>query len=99
MNLNTIYVNPDDINDGFWDYNITLVVENVRFIVNANNLSDALDYVVDYCEENLINPGLLVDPDDEDECMEHPSDYMVAGNHSRMIRGDSIIMEDMKRLG
>lgn len=93
MSIETIYVNPDDINDGFWNYNITITIENKKFIVNANHVQDALDYIVDYCEEYL--PGLLIDPDDEDD----QRDMIIAGNHSRFLSVESIHLENIQRIG
>lgn len=55
------FPNIDDWNESFWkhDYLILVTAQGVIFAVNADNEQDAIDYIIDYCEEYL--PGLIMD--------------------------------------
>ena len=73
-------VNREDRDGHFWahDYRVTLGAFGNAYGVNADNEQDALDYVMDYCEEHA--PGFVMSREDEEEC-EWPEEYIRAGNH------------------
>lgn len=52
-------INPDDYNNHFWRYNylIRVTYQGIPFLVNADNEQEAIDYLIDYCEDNC--PGLI----------------------------------------
>ena len=78
------YPNKDDFNCGFWDnnYRILLTAQGIEFVVNANNESEAFDFIIDYCEENM--PGLLFSIDEVDS-EKFLGDYITGGNHGRTL--------------
>lgn len=78
------YPNKEDWQEQFWknNYQVWLTVQGIRFHVNADNEQDALDYVIDYCEENL--PGLVMTREEELD-QEFLEDYISGGNHGRYI--------------
>jgi hypothetical protein len=72
--------NLDDYNNHFWrnNYLIRLTIQGIPFIVNADHEQDALDYVIDFCEEYL--PGLIMSQKDQDE-EKYIDEYICGGNH------------------
>ena len=86
------FPNVDDWKEDFWkrDYLITLASQGVPFAVNADNEQAALDYVIDYCEDNL--PGLLMSQEEIDE-EEYLNDYICGGNHGRYLNTMDISIE------
>lgn len=62
----------------------------LQFIVNdVFSEQEALDSVVDYCEENNWN-GLFAD--DSEIAEEYPDDFITAGNHCHLLPRDQIII-------
>ena len=55
----THYPNRDDWNESFWNnkYHVWITAQGIKFAVNANDEGEAIDYIIDYCQDNL--PGLL----------------------------------------
>lgn len=55
------FPNLDDFREQFWKRNwaIRLSMAGTLFLVNADSMQDAFDYVIDYCSEHL--PGLIMD--------------------------------------
>ena len=78
-----IKVNPDEYNHQFWKHNyvVELGIYGNSFLVNADNETDALDYVMDYCEAHC--PGFVMSIEEETG-LEYPEEYITAGNHGRM---------------
>ena len=74
------YPNKDDWQERFWQnrYKVWLTAQGILFHVNADHEQDAIDYVIDYCEEHL--PGLLMTREEEQE-EEYLDDYISGGNH------------------
>ena len=85
------YPNPDDWNNNFWKrYYLVEMVEgifNSSFAVNADCEQDAIDYVIDYCEEHL--PGLIMSIEEE-EGEEFIEDYVCGGNHDKYLNVQNI---------
>ena len=87
------FPNKDDWNQSFWkkDYVIYLTAHGIPFAVNADNEQDAIDYVIDYCEENY--PGLIMTREEEEE--EFLDDYVCGGNHSRYLYTYNIHIKEL----
>lgn len=78
-----IYPNKIDFDDHFWDHDYEICIHpDFKFHINANDLQDAIDFLIDYLEENL--PGLLFTLDEEKD-EEYLDEYINGGNHSRYI--------------
>jgi len=73
------YPNKDDYEDNFWNnnYRVTLTMQGIEFLVNADNKQDAIDYVIDYCQDNI--PGLLMTIEEQEQ-EEYLEDYISGGN-------------------
>lgn len=84
------YPNKEDFDSKFWNHNYKILVsaQGIEFYVNADCEQEALDYVIDDCEENM--PGLLW----EDE-PEFPDDYICGGNHGRYLSTHNIHIEEI----
>jgi hypothetical protein len=92
------YPNENDWSENFWknNYRILVSAQGIEFFVNADNEQEALDYIIDYCEDNL--PGLLWDDEDLDEMNEEEKDkYICGGNHGRYLSTHNIHIETVKR--
>ncbi|MFW6001942.1 MAG: hypothetical protein ACOCQD_01225 [archaeon] len=76
------YVNYDDYRENFWENDYIINIGGINFVANADNVQDAIDYIIDYCEDNL--PGLLMTQEEVDE-EEFIQDYICGGNHGRYI--------------
>lgn len=89
-----IYPNIDDYKVDFWNnrYKITVSAQGFEFFVNADCLSDAIDIVIDYCEEKL--PGLLFSAEEEEE-QEFLDEYFCGGNHCRYFNTYNIRIEKL----
>jgi hypothetical protein len=90
----THYPNKSDYDEHFWkhNYRILLTSQGIEFRVNADNDQDALDYVIDYCEENL--PGLIMSREEEEE-EEYLDDYICGGNHSVYLNTHNVHIEEV----
>lgn len=88
------YPNKDDYLESFWIHNYKILVsaQGIEFCVNAACEQDALDYVIDYCEEFL--PGLLW-PRKEAVTDEFISEYICGGNHGRYLSTHNIHIEEL----
>ena len=88
------YTNKEDFDSKFWDHNYRILVtaQGIEFIVNADNNQDALDYIIDYCEENL--PGLLFSRDEENE-KEFLDEYVCGGNKGLYLNTHHIHIEEI----
>jgi hypothetical protein len=84
-----IYPNKDDYDAKFWNFNYKILVtsQGIVFIVNADSAGDAIDYVIDYCQEHL--PGLLFTPEEalNEEFIE---DYICGGNEGLYFNTSSV---------
>jgi len=92
------YPNENDWSEKFWNNNYRIIVsaQGVEFFVNADNEQEAIDYIIDYCEDNL--PGLLWDDEDLYEMTEDERDeYICGGNHGRYLSTHNIYIETVKR--
>jgi hypothetical protein len=91
---NVYYPNHDDYKENFWNnnYRVSVTAQGIEFMVNADNEQEALDYVIDYCEEHL--PGLIMSRDDE-ESEEYLDDYVSGGNHGRFLNTFNIHIESI----
>lgn len=74
------YPNLSDWEEHFWehDYLIRLTEQGIPFAVNADCEQDAIDYIIDYCEENLL--GLVMSREEEEE-EEFLEEYIFGGDH------------------
>ena len=88
------YPNKDDFEEKFWkrNYRVLLTDQAIEFFVNADNEQEAIDYIIDFCEENL--PGLLFDRDEEEE-EEFLEEYICGGNHSRYLNTLNIHIKEI----
>ena len=93
-------VNQDDYNNRFWkkNYLIRVTYQGIPFIVNADNEQEAIDYLIDYCEEHC--PGLvstyqeLIDAGYTDIEID---ELITGGNHGLYLTIDDVIrIEVMK---
>lgn len=87
----------------FWSklYLIQLTSQGIPYVVNANHESDAIDYLIDYCEEH--SPGLIMSEEEEARMYEEEPAYLdefiQGGNHGRYlntinIRFDEIVLTE-----
>ena len=85
-------VNKDDYEENFWNHNykITVTAQGLEFIVNANNEQDAIDYLIDYCQEH--HPGLLMTHEETFE-EEFIDDYICGGNEGLYLNTYNIHIE------
>ena len=88
------YANKDDFEYKFWKrfYIIHVTSQDIMFAVNSDNAQDALDWVIDYCEENI--PGLLMEREEEEE-EEYLEDYYCGGNSGRYLNSYNIRIEEV----
>jgi|APSaa5957512622_1039677.scaffolds.fasta_scaffold127795_2 hypothetical protein len=89
-----IYPNKDDYDENFWgkNYRVLVSTQGIEFLVNANHEGDAIDEVIDYCEEYL--PGLLWTREEEME-EEFIDEYICGGNHGRYFSTYNIHIEEV----
>lgn len=81
------YPNKEDYQDHFWHFNFKIEIDGIVFYVNAGDTQDAVDYLIDYCEEHL--PGLLLTRKEEEE-EEYLQECVCGGNHGRFIASRNI---------
>ena len=88
------YPNKDDFDGGFWkhNYKIFLTAQGIEYHVNADCERDAIDYVIDYCEEN--HPGLLMSIEERDE-EKFLDEYICGGNHGLYLNTHNVYIEEM----
>jgi hypothetical protein len=88
------YPNKNDYDEHFWKHNymVLLTSQGIEFIVNADHEGDAIDYVIDYCEENL--PGLIMSREEEEE-EEYLEEYICGGNHGVYLNTYNIRIEEV----
>ncbi|MCK5610439.1 hypothetical protein KAR91_51680 [Candidatus Pacearchaeota archaeon] len=96
-------VNADDIEQNFWGCNYIVYVsaQGISFKVNAQHEQDALDGVIDYCQENC--PGLLFTREDEEQLRKesledygderYADDYISGGNEGLRFSTHNIHIE------
>jgi hypothetical protein len=75
-----IYTNKEDWNNNFWAHKYLISLPAIgtnHFAVNANSEGDAMDEIIDYCEEKQWY--IMTDEDMEDE--EYLDEYVQGGNH------------------
>lgn len=89
------YPNKEDWDANFWkhNYQVSVGAYGATFLVNADCEGDALDYVIDYCVENL--PGLVMSREEEEE-EEYLEDYIQGGNEGRYLNDINVIIEQYK---
>lgn len=78
LEISPTYPNKEDWDNNFWDHNYLIYLDSVPFAVNANCEQDALDCIIDYCEENC--PGFIMTRDEEKD-EKYLEDYICGGNH------------------
>jgi hypothetical protein len=66
------------------------------FYVISDNEQDALDTLIDYCEEREYKGYFYSDEDLEELTDEEREELLVAGNHCRYISNDVLIIEELK---
>jgi hypothetical protein len=97
LNTDADYPNRDDWNEGFYKNNYIVYVgfTGHPFAVNADNEQDALDFVIDHCEESgylglvATHDELVDDGMSDDEIAE----YYCGGNHSLYLTANNIRIE------
>jgi len=90
-------VNPNDLfgEDGpFWKKTYLLHLSlGGNFVINADSKQDAIDYFIDWAEDNA--PGYLFSPEEEAELEDDErEDYIIGGNAGRMLN-EPIMREQM----
>ena len=90
----TTYPNKDDYDEHFWknNYEILVSAQGHKFRVNADCSQDAIDEVIDCCEDHF--PGLLMSREEEAEG-EYLDDYICGGNHGRYFSTYNIHIEKL----
>ncbi len=88
------YPNLDDWNESFWkhDYLVHVTAQGTLFAVNADHEQDAIDYVIDYCQEHF--PGLVMTRE-EQEKEEFLEDYLQGGNEGLYLNTMHICIEQI----
>lgn len=88
------YPNIDDFTEHFWknDYHILLTSQGISFFVNADNEQEALDFIIDYCEDKM--PGLVASINEIDES--EADQYYCGGNHSLYLTTDHIHIKKLR---
>ena len=88
------YPNKEDYEEQFWNHNykVQVSMQGMEFIVNADCEQDAIDYIIDDCEENY--PGLLWSREEEQE-QEYLEEYICGGNHGRYLSTHNIHIEEI----
>lgn len=88
------YPNKDDFDEKFWkhNYKVLLTAQGIEYHVNAANEQDALDFVIDYCEEH--HPGLLMTREEQEE-EEYLEDYICGGNHGLYLNTHHVFIEEL----
>jgi hypothetical protein len=89
-----VHPNKGDFDENFWGHNWRVLVssQGCEFIVNAEHEQAAIDYVIDWCEDNA--PGLLMDREEEAE-EEFLDDYICGGNHGRYLSTFNVNIEEI----
>ena len=94
------FVNPSDYDEGFWGHNylVRLTAQGIAYAVNASCEQDAIDFVIDYCEEH--HPGLLLDDDAVAELDKEGflDEYISGGNHGRHLSTHTVSIKGTNRL-
>jgi len=106
--------NPNDYECNFWghDYLVTLSELGPTLMVNAGDEGAALDYAIDYVEEQGWE-GLFLDDDDIDELVRdaishgykddgvytYLDEYSCGGNHGRYLSSHNVTVREVKRAG
>jgi len=87
------FVNPDDWARKFWHHNylITVTAQGIQFFVNADCEQDALDALVDFCEDRY--PGLVSDGTDLDE--DDREELFCGGDHGFYLTTDHIRIKEL----
>lgn len=98
MTQEIYYPNPEDLKESFWKQNYEIVISRCGFTfqVNADNAQDAIDYVIDYIEEQGWI-GLLLSADDQQELESdgYLDDYICGGNHSRYLNTHNVTINQL----
>jgi len=83
-------INKDDLVEDFWGHTYHVILDRfISVIVNAEHAQAAVDYAIDWTEENM--PHLLLNANDIQEIVSDHSqdcldmDYTCGGNHCRYI--------------
>lgn len=80
METEYTYVNPDDVM--YWKHIYFIQVHSAgAYKIYADNLQEALDYLIDYWEEQKWEGMFLSDDELVEE--EYPDELLQGGNHGR----------------
>jgi hypothetical protein len=86
-------VNPDE---GIWSNHYLIAIDYFKvYYVIADCEQDALDILIDYCEERNYQGYFYTDEDLEEMTQEEQDDLLIAGNHCRYISNDVLIIEQL----
>jgi hypothetical protein len=87
------FVNPGDWSSKFWKHNylVTVTAQGIQFFVNADCEQNALDELIDFCEDRY--PGLASDGADLDE--DEREEYFCGGNHGLYLTTDHIQIKEV----
>lgn len=88
------FPNLEDWNEDFYKHNYLILVttQGIPFAVNAANEQEAIDYIIDYCEDHLL--GLIMSREEE-ETEEYLDEYIHGGNHGRYLNTHNIHIESL----
>ncbi len=88
-------VNVDDWNDNFWGHNYKIWMNaHNAFYVNASCGSDAIDFVIDHCEEHA--PGCVYTHEEAAELSDiERGDLICGGNHCLYIASHNVHIEEI----
>ena len=93
------YPNKYDLETKFWNknYRISITAQGIDFIVNADSESDAIDFIIDYCQENELS-GLVSTYEElkADDCSDTEiNDYVYGGNEGLYLTTNNIQIIDI----
>lgn len=105
MEAQVYFPNIEDWNEDFWpnNYLIQVTAQGIPFAVNAEHEQDAIDYIIDYCEEHM--PGLLYTHEEAEELRQESitdygderyiDDYISGGNHCLYLSTHNVHIEKL----
>lgn len=99
MNIDDIdeptFANPGEWATRFWKHNYRVTLDmGVSFWVNADDEQEALDFVIDYCEEHRF-VGFVASPGEITE--EEAEEYACGGNHGLYLTTNTLYIEEVAR--
>lgn len=93
------YPNKDDFDEKFYpnNYKVFVTAQGIEFHVNAHDEGEAIDAVIDYCEEKEMK-GLVssyLELKDDDYTDTEIEDFTCGGNHGLYLTTHNIHIEKL----